>query len=426
VSAPVTRAYKTYVLILLLVILAFNYVDRLALGLFLEPIKHDLALTDTQLGVLSGIAFAVFYAFMGIPIARWADRGNRSRIISLTLALWSAAVALCGTAGSFVQLLLIRIGVGIGEAGCIPPAHSLIADYFTRAERPRAVAIYMLGGPLSVLIGYLGAGWLNEFYGWRVTFMLLGVPGLALFVLTTLTLREPPREAAARERRPTLAQVCARLLSNRTYRHLLLAIAVTSFFNYGIATWQPTFFVRSFGLQTGELGTWLALIWGGGGLLGTYCGGEWATRCAAHQEARQLKIIAVVYACSAVISVFVYSATNRYLAFALLSVIAVSGYAGGGPLFATIQTLVPARMRAMSLALIYLFANLLGMGLGPLAAGAVSDALHAAFGEESLRYALLLLSPGYLWAGWHVWRASATVTDDLDAPSGIPNTVGQA
>src|SRR5688572_19698438 len=152
-------------LVVLLVILASNYADRMALGLVMQDIKIELALSDVELGVLSGIAFAFFYSVMGIPIARWADRGNRVTIIALTTALWSAAVALCGLAGNFVQLLLIRIGVAVGEAGCIPPAHSLIADYFTRAERPRAVAIYMLGGSLSVVVGFFVAGWLNELYG---------------------------------------------------------------------------------------------------------------------------------------------------------------------------------------------------------------------------------------------------------------------
>src|SRR5688500_2799534 len=186
--------YKQYLLAVLLVVLASNYVDRLALGLLLQDIKVDLSLSDTQLGLLSGIAFALFYSVMGIPIARWADRGNRVTIITLTTALWSAAVALCGVAGSFLQLMMMRIGVAVGEAGCMPPAHSLIPDYFTRAERPRAVAIYMLGWPLSVVVGYFLAGWLNELYGWRITFMMLGVPGLGLAASAWFILKEPRRE----------------------------------------------------------------------------------------------------------------------------------------------------------------------------------------------------------------------------------------
>src|SRR5688500_18999239 len=183
--------YKQYLLAVLLVVLASNYVDRLALGLLLQDIKVDLSLSDTQLGLLSGIAFALFYSVMGIPIARWADRGNRVLIISATASLWSVMVALCGFAGSFIQLLLIRIGIAVGEAGCIPPAHSLIADHFSRAERPRAVSIYMLGTPISIIIGYFLAGWLNELYGWRATFVILGLPGVAIAALAWLTLREP-------------------------------------------------------------------------------------------------------------------------------------------------------------------------------------------------------------------------------------------
>lgn len=168
---------------LLTVILAFNYVDRFALGVLLQDIKVDLVLSDTQLGLLTGIAFAVFYSVMGIPIARWADRGNRVTIISLTTGLWSVAVAICAAAANFTQLLFMRMGVAIGEAGCYPPALSLISDYFDRSERPRAVAYYMLGPPLALVMGYFSAGWLNEYYGWRTTFLLLGVPGVVLAVL---------------------------------------------------------------------------------------------------------------------------------------------------------------------------------------------------------------------------------------------------
>jgi MFS family permease len=414
--------YRNYLLALLLVILAFNYVDRLALGLVLQQIKVELHLTDTQLGLLSGIAFAVFYSVMGVPIARWADRGNRVTIISVTTALWSAAVALCGTAASFVQLMLIRIGVAVGEAGCIPPAHSLIADFFTRAERPRAAARYMLGVPLSLVIGYFLAGWLNEFYGWRITFMVLGLPGLVLAALARFTLREPRKDlarvtvqsvAAPSPATPSLKDVILTLYANRTFRHLLLCFAVLKLFGVGIQQWQPTFFVRSYGLKTGELGTWFALIYGVGGLIGTYCGGELATRRAANNERLQLKAMGVACGFFGVVSVFIYISPNQYVAFAVMTLAAIGGVAVNGPLFATIQTLVPDRMRAMAIALIYLFANLIGAGLGPLAAGALSDGLRPLVGEESLRYSLLALSPGYVWAGWHLWRGSSTVAQDL-------------
>jgi MFS family permease len=407
---------KNYLLAALLVILAFNQVDRLALGLFMQDIKADLALSDTQLGLLTGLAFALFYSVMGIPIARWADRGNRVTIISLTTALWSVAVALCGLAGSFLQLLLIRVGVAVGEAGCIPPAHSLIADYFLRTERPRAVAIYMLGIPLSVVIGYFVAGWLNEFYGWRAAFVVLGLPGIVLAVLAALTLREPRRQnptAHIASKQPSLKEVCAVLWSKTAFRHLVLFFAVVSLFGYGLQQWQPAFFVRSHGLTSGELGTWLTIIYGAGGLLGTYLGGIWAARYAVHDERRQLKLAALVYSAFGLLAAFAYLAPDYRVAFGLIGLGAVTGGAAIGPLFATIQTLVPERMRAMSVAIIYLFANLIGMGLGPLAAGALSDAFQSWAGEESLRYALLALCPGYFWGGWHLWRASRTVIDDL-------------
>jgi len=425
-------SYRNYLLSLLLVILAFNYVDRLALGLMLQEIKGDLHLTDTQLGFLTGIAFALFYSIMGIPIARWADRGNRVLIISLTLAVWSVMVSLCGRASDFLQLLLARVGVAAGEAGCIPPAHSLIADYFTRSERPRAVARYMLGGPLACVIGFFLAGWLNELYGWRITFMLLGVPGMVLSALTWLTVREPRRAGLSRDAiagvtqqtrglsnedrsatQPGLFEVLNTLWWNPTFRHLLFSYSVYLLFGYGISTWLPAFLIRSFGLQTGVIGIALALIWGAGGIVGTWCGGELASRYAAHQERLQLRAMALAHCVFGIFSIGTYLAPNLYLSLGLMTLSAVGTNATNGPLFATIQTLVPQNMRAISIALIYLVANLIGMGIGPLVVGVLSDALRAWAGEDSLRYALLAVSPGFFWVAWHVWRASSTVTQDL-------------
>lgn len=426
--------YKNYLLTLLLVILAAHSVDRLVLGLLLQDIKVDLELSDTQLGLLSGIAFALFYSVMGIPIARWADRGDRVKIIAITTALWSVVSTLCGLAGNFLQLLLIRIGVAVGEAGCIPTAHSLIADHFTRAERPRAVARYMMGNPLSLLIGYFLAGWLNEFYGWRMTFMLLSLPGIGLAALAWFTLREPRRARATAigargsaanipashepadlsPRQPSMKDVCVTLWSSTTFRHLLFGFSVTYFFGQGIGKWLPAFFVRSHGLQTGELGTWFA-TYGLIGIAGMYVGGELASRHAPNDERWQLKAMGVAFVVTGAISACVYLAPNHYLAFFFLSLATVAFNVAYGPLFAIIQTLVPSHMRAVAVAAIYMFANLVGMGLGPLAAGALSDALRPAFGEESLRYALLALCPGYLWAAWHLWRGSRTVTRDMSA-----------
>lgn len=416
-------AYRNYLLGVLAVVLAFNFVDRLALGLVLQDIKLDLALSDTQLGLLTGIAFALFYSVMGIPIARWADRGNRITIISLTTALWSVAVALCGVAGSFVQLILIRVGVAVGEAGCMPPAHSLIADHFTRAERPRASAIYMLGAPLSGLIGYFLAGWLNEIYGWRAMFLILGLPGIALAALVRFTLTEPRRAepvisvdaVASPAAQPSLKHVYGALWTNATFRHILFCFSLTMLFGNGIAQWMPAFFIRSFGLQTGELGSWLAVMYGLGSLLGTLWGGELASRLAPNDERLQLKAMALLYSLFGIASACVYLSPTHYWAFGFMAAATIGGALTTGPMFATIQTLVPQRMLATAIATLYLFGNLVGMGLGPLAAGALSDALWPLFGEHSLRYALLALCPGYLWAALHMWYASRTVTSDLRA-----------
>lgn len=417
--------YKNYLLGMLMAILAFNYMDRLVLGIVLQDVKADLHLTDTQLGLLTGIAFSIFYAFMGIPLARWADRGNRVTIISLTVAIWSSAVALCALAANFVQLLLIRVVVAVGEAGCQPPALSLICDAFPRSERPRAVARYKLGWPIALLVGFFSAGWLNEFYGWRMTFVILGLPGLLLGVLAALTMKEPRRAKLAKSDsspsliplvttapQPRLVSVLTTLWSNRAYRHLLICISLMAFFTSGILQWQPAFFMRSHGLSSGELGTWMAVVYGFGGLLGTYVGGELAARYAGSNERLQLQAIAVCYVCLAVLAPMVYLAPNHYIALAILAIFAIAGGAANGPLYAATQTVVPARMRATSTAIFFFFYNLIGMGLGPLVAGALSDALRPTFGEDSLRYALMVMGPGYFWCAWHLWRASRTAMRD--------------
>jgi MFS family permease len=428
------NAYRHYLLAVLSITLGFNSVDRMALGLLLQDIKLDLSLSDTQLGLLTGIAFALFYSVMGIPISRWADRGNRITIISTATALWSVAVALCGVAGNFLQLLMIRVGVAVGEAGCLPSSLSLISDYFSRAERPRAVAIYLQGGVLSIVIGYFVGGWLNQFYGWRMTFMLLGLPGLVLAPLVRFTLREPRQvkgkdvqtgtavdralgEAsgnAALLSPVSFGQVCVVLWRNVTFRHLLFFYSLSAFFNVGVAQWQPAFFVRRYGLGTGELGTWIAAIGGFGMMLGTYLGGRWASRQAANDERFQLKVMSIVYSSVGLISTLIYVAPNQYCAFALMGLWNIAGTMTSGPLIAAIQTMVPERMRATAIAIVFLFANLVGMGLGPLAVGALSDVLQSRAGQDSLRYALLALCPGYIWAAWHLWRASTTVTHDVE------------
>lgn len=426
--------YTGVLLTLLMVILVFNYLDRIALGVVLQEIKVTFNLTDTQLGLLTGIAFTLFYALMGIPIARWADRGNRRTIIAITTAVWSVAVAMCGAARSFVQLMMIRVVVATGEAGCVPAAQSLIADHFDRNERPRATARYMLGLPIALIVGYLAAGWLNEFFGWRMMFVIIGMPGLLLSVLAWLALREPRVDGSLGAPRkdgttgtlfetphPPLGATCKVLWKNLAFRHLLFGYSVWYFFGYGLLQWTPSFFVRSYGLSTGEIGTWLALAYGIGGLAGVYAGGQLASRYAARNEPLQLRGCGVAFILFSVINASAYLAKDYRASFILLGVGALGGNMVQGPILATIQSLTKPSMRAISVALTFLFANLIGMGLGPVAVGALSDALHPISGPESLRYALLILSPGYFWAAWHLWRASRTVAQDIDAACAEPD-----
>ncbi len=425
------KNYKKYLLILLLVILASNALDRLALGLLLQDIKTDLGLTDTQLGLLTGIAFALFYSVMGIPIARWADRGNRALIIAVTTGLWSVAVAVCGLANNFTQLLLVRIGVAVGEAGCMPPAHSLIADYFRRDERPRALSIYLLGAPLSSVVGYFMAGWLNERYGWRTTFIFLGLPGVLLSILVACTLREPRTKAIPQSNQtcgdnpsspgavPGLTQVCLSLWSNITFRHLLIGSAGMSFFGTGIAKWLPSFFIRSYHLQTGELGAWFGVAVGLTGLGGTFLGGMLASRFAPNSEGRQLIAVARLYPLVGIAWSLIFLSSNKIVAFSFIGVASIGVTLANAPVYATIQSLVPDRMRATSVALMSLFSNLVGMGLGPLVVGMLSDRFRPWAGDESLRYGLLTFCPGYLWIGWHFWKASRTVAFDLGKTEGV-------
>jgi len=416
----------------LLLIQAHNYMDRQALSLVLQNIKTDLQLTDTQLGLLTGIPFAIFYAVLGIPMARWADRGNRVGIISLSVAIWSVFVALCGRATSFTQFMLLRAGIGVGEAGCLPPAQALIADEFPRATRPWAMSIYMLGGPFSTLVGMFVAGWLTQLYGWRTMFMLLGLPGLVLTLLARFTLREPrlrgskagadePTPGAALDAAPpaaprsTLPEVVRTLWTNHTFRYLLFAFWVQYFLVYGVAQFQPAFFTRSYGLEIGDLGTRFALAFGLSSLIGVYVGGRFASRYAANNESLQLKVAAATFGIFSLTSGLAYLSSSLGLTLVLLAVGTLVVNLATGTLWAMAQSLVPPQMRAVASASIFLFANLFGLGLGPLAVGALSDALQPWLHGESLRYALLFACAGYWFGTWCLARASQTIATDLQA-----------
>lgn len=404
----------------LTVVYAFNFMDRNALAILMQSIKMDLQLTDSQIGILTGIAFAFFYSTLGIPLARWADRGNRVSIISVTVALWSAMVIYSGLAATYVQMLLARIGVAVGEAGCVPPAQSLISDYYSRDERPRAMSHYMLGGPLSVISGLMVAGWINELYGWRMAFFAIGIPGVLLAIIVRFSLREPrldneSMKAVAHEANttPTYGKVFRVLWRQRAYRHLVAGFTLVYLFSFGISQWTPAFLIRTYHIDTGELGSWYALIWGGGGAAGTYFGGYFASRFAAKNEVLQLKAMAAVLFAFIPLYIGIYLSPNIYVVFALMLVGAFMYSCIFGPIFAMIQEIVAPDMRAMSVAILLLFANLVGMGLGPVIVGVVSDVLTPVFSSEALRYALLMWTPGYLWAIFHLIRAGRYVQAEI-------------
>jgi MFS family permease len=420
------RAYKYYVLAILLVVYAYNFLERQILSISMESIKVDLTLSDTQLGVLTGLSFAIFHAIAGIPIARWADRGNRTHIISLALGVLSVTVALCSAVGSFAHLLLARIGVGLGEAGVVPPAHSLVASYFDRPERLHAMSIFLLGGPLSMAVGYLLGGWSTEFFGWRMTFLMLALPGVILTVLMRFSVREPrqwrkqafsqtqeSQEDVQGLAKASTRQILDTLWGQHTFRHLLLAIAGESLFGWAIVQWLPVFFIRSHAMSTGELGTWMAINWGVGNAVGIFAGGYLTSRAIVHAERRQLRVMSLIACLYVPITVAVLLLSDKHIALSVMFVGALLVAIATAPTYTLIQSLVPENMRATAVAAVFLVNNLIGLALGPLVVGMLSDSFSLQYGANSLRLALLACAPGYGWVAFHYYKASRTVMADL-------------
>ena len=425
--------YRRYSLAVLTSVLTLNFVDRGLMSLLLQPIKVDLQLSDTQLGFLTGIAFGLFYATLGLPIARWADRGNRVSIAAIAIGLWGATVMSCVFVRSFAQLLCARIAAAVGEAGCMPPTYSLVGDYFPGpAERTRAIAIYWLGNPLASLISFAAGGWLSQVYGWRGTFFLLGVPGLLLAILVKLTLVDPraPKAASSLEpgrQLPPLTRVLAVLWHQPSSRHLTLAFVLISTMALGMASWYGAFLIRSHGMNTSEVGLWLGLGFGVLGVPGTLLGGYVAARWFGGNERGQMRITALTIAMLTPCFALFLLLHQKYLALmALLPLVVVFNFFIG-PTFALLQRLVADDMRATTLSVVMLLANLIGLGLGPQIVGVLSDLLSPTFHEQSLRFAMLCLSCVALWAAYHFWQAGRTVKADLaSVRSGTISSVGQS
>jgi predicted MFS family arabinose efflux permease len=359
----------------------------------LPSIKADLKLSDGQLGFLIGLAFSIFYAACAIPIARWADRGTRRTIIVIALATWSVMTALSGAAQTFWQIFAARVGVGAGEAGCLPPAQSIICDYVPLTRRSGAFAIHTFGLIVGMMLGMALAGWLAEAIGWRWTFVALGLPGLALAAVVKLTLREPVRgffDAAKDDSASSSsAGTIGFLWRCKTYRWLTVVLVVNGFYQFGLTSWWPTFYVRLFGLSVSSVGAYLGIAIGVGSGIGLLLGGLLANR-AARRDVRLPLIIGAAGTLAALpvvlAALFLPSAVGSIL---LVSLTTLLWNVAGGPVVATVYSVTRSRMRATAGAITIFFTSVLGFGLGPFCVGLLSDLLAPTLGREALRYALL-------------------------------------
>ncbi|RSY88671.1 MFS transporter [Sphingomonas koreensis] len=392
----------------------FSYMDRQILAILQEDIKAELLLSDTQLGLLAGFAFAIFYATLGLPVARWADKGNRVNIIGIALALWSAMTAVCGLAQNFVQLLLARIGVGIGEAGSSPPSHSIIADLYPPEKRAGAMGIYSLGVVLGVAGGSMIGGTLAHFFGWRVAMFAVGIPGIILAVVIKLFVVEPRRGLSDPDRAlvpqaamPGFGEGFRSLFANRAAVHLVMGVTITSLIGYGHTAFGPSFLIRTLGLDKLQIASIVAPVGAVCGTLSAVLGGWLANKAAERWGLHsQAWLVLAMKGVGLPLSFLFYAAGDPWIAVPIYwaSLILINSYLG--PTFALIQGLAPLRMRALWAAVTLLVINLIGLGLGPTLIGVISDTLKPSMGDaEALRWAMLSFAAATPWALFHYWRA---------------------
>ena len=408
---------RHYALGILVVVYTFNFIDRQILSILLEPVKNDLGLSDTAMGMLTGFAFAMFYATLGIPIARFADRTNRRNLIAAALGIWSIFTALSGLAQNFWHLLIARIGVGVGEAGCSPPAHSMIADYYPAEQRATALGIYSLGIPFGIMFGLFAGGWINEFFGWRAAFFVVGLPGVILALVVRYTLAEPPRGMAEGRvdsgEQPSINETLVYLWQKKSFRHMSFAAALTAFVGYGFVTWAPAFLIRSFGMGTGEIGTWFGLILGVAGGIGIALGGYLADKFGARDPKWYLWTTAIALLLVTPFNALVYMATESTTALLAMIIPVLLGNFYQATTFSQTQGISELRMRAVAAGILLFIINFIGLGFGPQMVGLVSDLLVDSYGTESLRYALLICSLINVWAAFHYFVAGRHLKDDL-------------
>ena len=418
-SSTPSNAVRNYTLAVIVLIYASSHVDRQIVSILAESIKQDLLLSDSQLGFLIGLSFALFFATLGIPIAILADRYSRRNIIAISVIVWSGMTALSGLAANFFQLALARIGVGIGEAGSSPPSHSMIADLYPLEKRGAAMGIYAAGINLGVLIGFLVGGFIDEWYGWRMAFFIVGVPGIFLGLLMFFTVREPMRSSPPKPLPKNLFKevwnTFVLMMSIPSLRHIVIGCTLVVFVGYGTTYWNGVFFRRLHGLSPSETGVLLALIGGIIGGVGTFFGGWLADRLAQRDQRAYVWLTAAVKILIAPFVAWFYFETDTRIAAYLLAFIAFFGGFYLSVSFAMTQTLLPPASRALGAAILLFCINIIGLGLGPFVVGILSDFFSAEHGADGLRYALVIVTLLNIWGSYHYYLAGRSLRADLEA-----------
>lgn len=412
--------YRSYVLAMLVIVAVFNYLDRQILSMLIEPIKAEFALSDTQLGFLTGLSFSLFYALFSIPLARFADTANRSRLIAVVVALWSVMTVTCGLAVGFQSLLLARVLVAVGESGSSPASQSLISDYFEPARRATAFGIYATGMYFGILLGFLLGGWISDTMGWRTAFVVVGLPGVLIAIVLWFTVREPARGQSeglnAHGTVPTLREAVRYMWARPCFRYIPLAMGFTSCVAYGNLIWAPSVFIRSHGMTGAEVGSWFAVTAGLAGMVGAFFGGKVTDRIVARTgDARWYMWFPVATMLLSIpLFIVVYLLPSPHVALALFALPWMLSNAWIGPTFALVQGISPLRMRARTIAILNLVNIVIGLGFGAQMIGILGDALAPEYGVHALRYALLLtLVVTGLISTFCFFMASRSAREDL-------------
>tara|TARA_B110000438_G_scaffold132957_1_gene128909 strand:+ start:924 stop:2177 length:1254 start_codon:yes stop_codon:yes gene_type:complete len=409
-----------------------NIADRLIMSILMEDIKAEFHLSDTQVGLLVGLAFALFYALMSFPIARWADIGNRKNILSLAVILWSGMTALCGAAVGFYSLFFARLGVGVGEAGGSPPTYSLIADYFKPSERARAMGVYMVGAALGTGGGLIIGGILGEMLGWRTTFLVLGIPGVLLGLLFFFTVKEPQRgrldageakDKQAKDINKTLKSLAA----NPVFIRISVSFAMLTMIGYAMAFWLAPIMLRNFDVSLGKVGLYLGLTYIAAGIPAPLIGG-YLTDYMAKRDARWLAwipAIAIVIVSVALWFCVMADSFEVFLSFFVLAYFVFMIPQGAS--LSLLQSSLGAGERAVGASFALIINSLIGAALGPLLVGMLSDAMAADYGVKSLNYALIIVSIGASIIGsiFYLWTAramSAELVPDIEPDDEIEYT----